>query len=121
LRTVLAEDEWIDQAEVRHTPAGVGFGMAEFARRAADFAICGAIARVESAQVTVAFFGGSEMPRPLPLDVAEDEPLVDRVAVLVDRLAPWPVDAHASGPYRRHLAIRLAIRAIDQARDKTEV
>ena len=56
---------------------------------------------------------------PIPLTPASPEPDAVRDAVRGARLDP-PSDVHASADYRRHLAEVLAVRAVQQARERAQ-
>jgi carbon-monoxide dehydrogenase medium subunit len=124
LEPAIKSDEWIEEVRLPCRANGEGFAIEEFTRRDADFAICGVVVRVRlvdaKISATLAFFSVGDMPTRLSLtplttnDLMEDglESVVHDL--VTERLEP-PDDIHATGAYRRHLAERLAIRALRRA------
>jgi len=120
LETTLGPEEWIDEAAFPCARSGEGFALEEFARRHADFALCGVVARASrapggAAAVRLAYFGLGEPPTQLSLaPCAEGSSLADSIDRVVSSLDP-PEDVHASSAFRSHLARRLAVRAATRA------
>jgi carbon-monoxide dehydrogenase medium subunit len=124
LEPAIKGDEWIEEVRLPCRTNGEGFAIEEFTRRDADFAICGVVVCVrrvdETILATLAFFSVGDMPTRLSLiPVTTDDMMEDRLERLVrtlvaERLEP-PDDIHATSAYRRHLAERLAIRALRRA------
>ena len=124
LEPAIKSDEWIEEVRLPCRANGEGFAIEEFTRRDADFAICGVAVcarRVdETILATLAFFSVGDMPTRLSLTpVTTDDLMEDRLesvvrTLIAEHLEP-PDDIHASAAYRRHLAERLAIRAVRRA------
>lgn len=123
LTTALAPDEIL--TEIRVLSHGPGWGFAEVARRAGDFALAGVMAvvarpgssgRYESARL-VGFGVGDK-----PVRFAAAEQIITnagadvaRVVAAVAEACDPPDDVHASAQYRRHLAAVLVEEALRQA------
>jgi carbon-monoxide dehydrogenase medium subunit len=120
MTTALAPDEIL--TEIRVPPQGPGWGFAEVARRAGDFALAGVVALLgrpsgssrpcESARLVG--FGVGDRPARL---IAAEETLtkghLDPAAAA--QACDPPDDVHASADYRRHLAAVLTEDAVRQA------
>lgn len=104
-----------------------GAACIEVARRAGDYALCGAVAQVTLAEedvisdVRVALFGVGPRPQRAALVeqslsglACERQALAASAEHASEGLEP-PDDAQASAPYRRHLARVLTRRALEQA------
>jgi CO/xanthine dehydrogenase FAD-binding subunit len=113
LTTALAPDEILVEIEIPG-PAAAGWGFAELARRAGDFAIAGVagVVRMEHgrcAGARLVAFGADD--RPVRLRAAEaaaiGSPLGSDIAARVAAMSAGdchpPDDVHASADYRRHL------------------
>jgi CO/xanthine dehydrogenase FAD-binding subunit len=125
LTTTLGPDEILVGVEIPDA-RGAGWGFAEVARRAGDFAIAGvaAILRGEAGRCTearlVAFGAGD---RPLRLRAAETALVgasltpaaAARVAAEARHDCRPPDDLHASAEYRRHLVSVLAEQVVRDA------
>ena len=128
MTTALAPDEIL--TEVRVPPQGPGWGFAEVARRAGDFAMAGVAALLarpsgrpghcESARL-VGFGVGD---RPVRFAAAEailtsgkldPSAAVDQAAAATSDACDPPADVHASADYRRHLVTVLTEEAVRQA------
>jgi carbon-monoxide dehydrogenase medium subunit len=117
MATALAPDEIL--TAIRVPPHGPGWGFAEVARRAGDFALAGVAAlvtgssaRCESARL-VGFGAGD---RPVRFTAAEESlmnGILDPAAAA--RTCDPPDDVHASADYRRHLVAVLVEDAVGQA------
>lgn len=130
LTTALAQDEIV--TEIHLPPHGPGWGFAELARRAGDFALAGVAAvvtgssrRRESARL-VGFGVGD---RPVRFAAAEQiithpafDPRADmaRVGAAGAEACDPPADVHASADYRRHLAAVLVEEAVRQAFERLD-
>jgi len=121
LTTALAADEIVTEIDVppaRHA----GWGFAEVARRAGDFALTGVAAvlhgnRGRCTAARLVAFGADE--RPVRLSAAEDALIggaraEESAAVAALDCRP-PADVHASADYRRHLVSVLTARVIGEA------
>lgn len=114
-RTSLAQGEWIEGVSIPAADPTAGFGLAEFTRRSADFALCGAVAAADRGTIRLAWFGRDSSPRVHVLPGAATDPLADRVADLV-AATPHLADAtEDDADYFRHLARAMAMTAIRQA------
>ncbi|WP_189160532.1 FAD binding domain-containing protein [Lentzea pudingi] len=120
----IAADEWIDEVRLPPGRRSDRFAIEEFTRRDADFAVCGVAATVrEVGDVLVtalAFFGVGATPRRFELSAMSSDDITGgqldlAVRELVAaRLEPHD-DIHATAAFRRHLAERLAVRAVRRA------
>ncbi|HUC69472.1 MAG TPA: FAD binding domain-containing protein [Stellaceae bacterium] len=126
LTTALAPDEILTEIELPGLPAESGWGFAELARRAGDFALAavGAIIAEESgvcrtARIAMAGVG----PTPLRAPAAEallrggtlDTSAIAAAARAAAAAAQPADDLHASAAYRRHLVEVLTRRALSAA------
>jgi carbon-monoxide dehydrogenase medium subunit len=128
MTTALAPDEIL--LEIRVPPQGPGWGFAEVARRAGDFALAGVVAlvgreagssgRCEYARL-VGFGVGD---RPVRFAAAEEiltsqgrdsSAALTLAASAAAEACDPPDDVHASAEYRRHLAAVLTEDAVSQA------
>lgn len=128
MTTALEPDEIL--LEIRMPPQGPGWGFAEVARRAGDFALAGVVAlmgeaagssgRLQSARL-VGFGLGD---RPVRFASAEGiltspgrdpRAAVTEAAAAAAEASDPPDDVHASAEYRRHLAAILTEDAVRQA------
>ena len=128
MTTALAPDEIL--IEIRVPPQAPGWGFAEVARRAGDFALAGVVALLgqragssgRAGFIRLVGFGVGD--RPVRFVGAEEtlmtqsgDPLaaVVRGAAGVAGECEPPDDVHASADYRRHLAVVLTEDAVRQA------
>lgn len=126
LETTLGEHELLTRVRINRLPTHHGWGFAEVARRAGDFAIAAAGAliephagRIRRAQIALTGLG----PKPVRAEVAEsmlagERPtpaLFDAAADAVRAVVTPESDVHASADYRRHLAGVLARRVLREA------
>jgi len=126
MTTALAADEIL--TEVRVPPQEPGWGFAEVARRAGDFALAGVVALVgrrsgvpglcQSARLV----GFGVADRPVRFAQAEailtspdQSAAVVRAAAAAAQACDPPADVHASADYRRHLAAVLTEEVVRQA------
>jgi aerobic carbon-monoxide dehydrogenase medium subunit len=130
LTTTLAEEEILTEVEIPVAPAGAGAACVEVARRAGDYAMCGAVAQVALADgvfddVRLALFGISDTPVRIAgvessLRGAEADP-----AVIVESTAACADDVSLMGSarldedYSRHLASVVAKRSLQAALERT--
>jgi CO/xanthine dehydrogenase FAD-binding subunit len=105
----------------------IGVGFLEISSRRSDFAFVAAAAQValdeEGGCVRIALGLGGVADRPLRLDVsslvgtkldhASAADAVNAACADIEAMS----DLHASGAYRRRVAVTLGIRALEQARD----
>jgi aerobic carbon-monoxide dehydrogenase medium subunit len=126
LTTALEPDELVAEIALPGLPERHGWGFAEFARRAGDFALAavGAIVALEAGRCRVARIAlGGVGPTPLRADAAEallrgaspDEAAIAAAARAAAESAQPASDLHASAEYRRHLVEVLARRALGDA------
>jgi len=127
LSTALAPDELLVGVRLPVLGPGTGYAVEEFSRRAGDFAIVAAVAivevgapgRIERARLALAGVGPvPQRPERLEAVLAGVPPEAGalREAVWGTPLEIDPgSDAHASAPYRRHLARVLTVRALMRA------
>lgn len=128
MTTALAPDEIL--LEIRVPPQAPGWGFAEVARRAGDFALAGVVALVDGAAGSPERCGFARLvgfgvgDRPVRFAAAEKiltSQRLDRSAALARAAAAAaeacdpPDDVHASADYRRHLAAVLTEEAVSQA------
>jgi carbon-monoxide dehydrogenase medium subunit len=128
MTTALAPDEIL--LEIRVPPQGPGWGFAEVARRAGDFALAGVVAlvgraagssgRCESARLVG--FGVGDRPvrfaaaeKILTSSGVDPSAAVAQAAAAAAEACDPPDDVHASAEYRRHLAAVLTEDAVSQA------
>jgi carbon-monoxide dehydrogenase medium subunit len=123
--TSLAEGEIVTAVEFPVADAGAGSACVEIARREGDYALCGAVAQVSTADGVVAaarlaLFGVAD--RPVRASAAEaelrDAPATDAPDVAARAVAEeltFPDDAELPAGYRRQVAAVSAERAIAQA------
>jgi CO/xanthine dehydrogenase FAD-binding subunit len=126
LTTALAPDEILTDIQLPDPPAGSGWGFAELARRAGDFALAAVGAIIaeaggvcRAARIAMAGVG----PTPLRAPAAEallqgrtlDEGAIAAAARAAAAAAQPADDLHASGAYRRHLVEVLTRRALTAA------
>ena len=126
LTTALEPDELVAEIALPALPATHGWGFAEFARRAGDFALAavGAIVALEDGRCRMARLAlGGVGPTPLRADAAEallrgaspDAAIIAAAARAAAESAEPAADLHASAEYRRHLVEVLARRALADA------
>ncbi len=128
--TSLAPDEVLTEVELPAVTPRTGAACVEVARRAGDYALCGALAQVtleedgSVAEARVALIGVGQRPeRARATEDAlrgerPDSELVAAAASLAgDGLSPVD-DVQATGAYRRHLARVLARRAVERALER---
>lgn len=122
----LAPDELLTAVRLPSWPDGHGYGFVEFARRHGDFAVVSAAAlldrdaagRIRRASITLGGVG----PAPLRMRAVEQAltgrtasaALFRETAALCAAIEPME-DVHAPIAYRRHLAVVLTRRALEQA------
>jgi len=127
LTTALGEAELIEEIALPYLPARTGWGFAELARRAGDFAIVavGATVTIADGRVSaarIAITGAGEVPlrvaagETLLVGASAPDPAVLEAAARAIMEAIDPAsDLHASADYRRHLAGVLTRRAVKAA------
>ncbi|MGB7037150.1 MAG: xanthine dehydrogenase family protein subunit M [Xanthobacteraceae bacterium] len=126
MATALEPDEMIAAIELPIWRRGHGHGFHEFARRHGDFALAGAAALLDIGaggvvrRAALSLFGVAE--RPVRADAAEAALLgqaIDGELIRNAAAAAWLIepisDIHASGDYRRHLAMVMSARALADA------
>ncbi|MGB7076112.1 MAG: xanthine dehydrogenase family protein subunit M [Xanthobacteraceae bacterium] len=126
MATALEPDEMIAAIELPIWRRGHGHGFHEFARRHGDFALAGAAALLDIGaggvvrRAALSVFGVAE--RPIRADAAEAVLLgqaIDGDLIRNAAAAAWLIepisDIHASGDYRRHLAMVMSARALADA------
>jgi aerobic carbon-monoxide dehydrogenase medium subunit len=126
--TSLAADEILAEVELPASPSRTGTACVEIARRAGDYAICGAVAQVSLAddgaiaETRLALLGvGSRPFRARGVEAAlagaEPEAIEEAAQAADDGLEPLE-DANSSADYKRHLARVVARRALVQALER---
>jgi carbon-monoxide dehydrogenase medium subunit len=124
--TALAPDDILVAVEIPPPPRGAGWGFAEMARRAGDFAVAGAVAVVHGApghcaSARLVAFGADDRPVRLPVAEARltGAALTSDVARAAGRdgaASCRPADdVHASAEYRRHLVSVLTEQVVREA------
>jgi carbon-monoxide dehydrogenase medium subunit len=111
LTTTLEPDELIVRIELDRPQPDTRWGFYEVARRPGDFALVGAVVRVDTAGTAVTWFGLSGRPeqRTFP-GIREGEALTEALAAATGTL-PAVSDIHASDAWRRRVAATVALRA----------
>ncbi|MGI8901315.1 MAG: FAD binding domain-containing protein, partial [Nocardioides sp.] len=125
MSSATAEDELAVSAVFPQPAAGSGTAFVELARRHGDYAMCGVAAVVTldgDLDVTAAKVGlicVGDGPVVVDLGSAVSGGSLDPgvMGELVDAAIEPEADIHATAEYRRHLALVLTGRAVDQARD----
>jgi carbon-monoxide dehydrogenase medium subunit len=123
--TSLAPDEIVAEVELPAAPPRTGTACVEIARRAGDYAICGAVAQVSLAddgavaEARLALLGvGSRPFRARAVEAAlagaGPEAIEDAAQAADEGLEPL-ADINSSADYKRHLARVVARRALEQA------
>jgi aerobic carbon-monoxide dehydrogenase medium subunit len=127
LTTALQPGELLVGIRLPALGPGVGYAVAEFTRRAGDFAIIAAVAVLEVrpsgeiARAGLSLAGAGSTPVRLPgveaalVGERPDPRLFRRAAEGVVREIAPEGDVHASAAYRRHLARVLTARALERA------
>jgi len=134
MTTALGPDEMLVEVRFPLPPPGIGWGMAEFARRHGDFALCGAVALLGRetdgtvSQARLTLFGVAGTPQMASEAMAflmGERPSPELLQAVAQRAAQEVEvslsDVHASLEYRRHLAKVMAFRALMQAAGLAEV
>jgi carbon-monoxide dehydrogenase medium subunit len=111
LTTTLEPDELIVRIELDRPQPDTRWGFYEVARRPGDFALVGAVVRVDTAGTAVTWFGlgGRPEQRTFP-GIREGEALTEALAAATGTL-PAVSDIHASDAWRRRVAATVALRA----------
>lgn len=121
LETAVGDTDLLTEIRVPKTPRA-GFSFQKFTRRAQDWAIVGVAALVDDDRCGVGLVNMGSLP--LRAGATEDAFRRDRDARAAASLASEgcepPGDLHASPEYRRHLAMVLSERAIEQAASRQE-
>jgi carbon-monoxide dehydrogenase medium subunit len=129
--TAMEADEVLVSAEFPVWPGNCGWAVDEVARRAGDFAMCGAVCGVQLdgqrvSRVTLALFGVDSAPvrarateSTLRGAAVDDLDLSDIGAEVAAALEP-PDDIHASGEQRRRMAKALVQRVLATAIDEAK-
>jgi aerobic carbon-monoxide dehydrogenase medium subunit len=123
--TSLAADEILAEVELPAAPPRTGTACVEIARRAGDYAICGAVAQISLADdgaiadARLALLGVGSRPyraRAVEAALAGAEPgaIEDAAQTADDGLEPL-ADVNSSPDYKRHLARVVTRRALEQA------
>jgi carbon-monoxide dehydrogenase medium subunit len=133
LTTALEPDELVTGVRFPAWAAGTGWSFQEFSRRSGDFAIAGVAATLRLdrngmiADARIALSGRGTTPvRASKAEAAlvgqepSDDVFEAASADAVAGLDP-PSDVHGTTAYRRHLAARLARRALREAHARSEV
>jgi carbon-monoxide dehydrogenase medium subunit len=128
--TSLAADEILAEVELPAVPARTGTACVEIARRAGDYAICGAVAQVSLAddgviaEARLALLGVGSRPHragrveaALAGAPAEPGAIEDAAQAADEGLEPLE-DIQAGADYKRHLARVVARRALEQALER---
>lgn len=124
MTTALGPDEIL--VEIHVPPQGPGWGFAEVARRAGDFALAGVVALVDRAAGSSGRFRSARLvgfgvgDRPVRFAAAEEiltspNGSLERAASAAADSCDPPDDVHASAEYRRHLAAVVTAEALGQA------
>jgi CO/xanthine dehydrogenase FAD-binding subunit len=115
LSTTLAPDELIVAVEIDRPPAAVRWGCYEVARRPGDFALVGAVVRVEGDRATWTWFGLGGPPVSRSLDHVQDgRARAEGLKIMVGELEAVS-DLQATAEWRRRVAVTVAERAFQQA------
>jgi len=124
-RTVLDEDEWVDEVRFPIPARPHGTAFEEFARRSGDYALCGVACVAERAddgrvEASLSYLGMGPVPVRLVMPTLGPDEMADGALAeaLEDatRSQLEPIDdLHASGEYRMWLAKRLGLRAARRA------
>jgi aerobic carbon-monoxide dehydrogenase medium subunit len=124
--TALEPDEVLVEVELPAAPPRTGAACVEVARRAGDYAICGAVAQVSLhddgriADARLALVGVGSRPAAAPVaellrdEAAEQARFAEAARAAAAGLEPVD-DVQATAEYRRHLAWVLGRRALEQA------
>jgi carbon-monoxide dehydrogenase medium subunit len=127
LGTCLEADEVLTTVELPVAAPRTGVACVELARRAGDYALCGALVQVTRAlegvveDVRVALLGVGQRPyRATAVEeaVRAGAAPVEASALAADELDP-PDDPQASASYRRHLSRVLVRRGLDLALERS--
>jgi carbon-monoxide dehydrogenase medium subunit len=129
--TSLARDEVLTEVDLPAAPAGSGAACVEIARRAGDYAVCGAVAQVTPegdgsvAEARIALFGVGRKPQRafaseevLRGEHASRERVEEAASAASEDVSP-PDDLQGSSAYRRHLARVVARRALERALERS--
>jgi carbon-monoxide dehydrogenase medium subunit len=116
LTASLEPDEIIEKIRVPRPGQGVRFGLAEVTRRPGDFALVGAVVKVDQGTAIWTWFGLGGAPLARSLGGVDTEPgtIRDRVLALTEEL-PAVTDLQASDSWRRQVAAVVAERALVSA------
>ena len=122
MQTARAADECLESVSFPVWQGRIGVGFQEVAERQGDFAVVSACAQVERDEAgkvtrTAVAVGGAS---PAPVRIEGVEALLDgkhdaEIAALVERAIDPSTDGHATAEYRRRVAPKLALRAIQEA------
>jgi carbon-monoxide dehydrogenase medium subunit len=113
LESSVRQDEVAVSAFFPALAPGAGVAFEEVARRHGDYALVGAAALVDGADVTVGYLSVSDVPTVVDLSGVP----ADRLgAVALEQLDP-AADIHASADYRAHLVRVLTERVVRSARE----
>jgi carbon-monoxide dehydrogenase medium subunit len=129
--SVLEADELLIEAKIPPLPERTGCALAEFARRSHDFALVGVAAVVtldrnnlcQRARLVFLSVGEGPVEAHQAVEVLKDKALTkDTIRAACEIAATKDIDPgsdiHATAEYRRHLAVVLAGRALEQAYDR---
>lgn len=117
LTTVLAPDEILTRIYIPRPAPTVRYGIEEVARRPGDFALVGAVARVEGDDVDLTWFAMGGRPETRQIKGFTRLSPADQMARLqasIRTLAPES-DIHASAQWRAKVATTVALRAVENA------
>lgn len=125
--TTRSDDELLTEVRLPSWQRGRGAGLAEVARRRGDFATVGAMAAVtcdhegKLATVAIAVFGGLSAPMRLneleyELPGTDSAEWTESIAAAVETIR-FTSDIHGSSSLRRHLAGRVVLQALHEAKE----
>jgi CO/xanthine dehydrogenase FAD-binding subunit len=128
LTTALRPDEMVTEVRFPWLPEGAGWAFLEFARRAGDYALAGAVAVLVAdaagrcQRACLSYLGIAALPlrareiEALLVGSTVDEETVESAAGLAQALVDEEMsDVHATADYRRHLVAELTRRVLPSA------
>lgn len=124
LVNALEDDEWMEAVRFPCRAQGEGFAFEEFSRRSGDYALCGvaAVARPapDGMSVSLVYLGVGATPQSVevsarPTAEYQHPSFLGELEHLVEgEISPYS-DIHATGAYKRFLAVRLGTKAARRA------
>lgn len=124
LVNALEHDEWMEAVRFPRRAEGEGFAFEEFSRRSGDYALCGVAAAARPSgsgmNVTLAYLSVGVTPQTIevsarPVSEYQHPSFFGELEGLVHaELRPYD-DIHATGAYKRFLAVRLGVKAARRA------